>query len=284
MVRTIKNITGHSRIDGVVPGVRGQRAFPHSTQSSLDPFIMLDHIGPQLVGEDYFVDGTNGAHPHRGFETLTFMFEGEMSHKDSLGNKELLKSGSVQLMNAGSGIIHGGDFYGDPELNTFHEVQLWLNLPASHKMSTPEIQNVSAEDFPIVEQDGTKLRIIAGSISGKQGPIDPIVPIKVVHAITSKASTIQLDDFRERTTVFDYVLKGQFAVNNTPINEYHTVVFNNDGDTIQIEALGKGELLIAAGEPLNEPVVMGGPFVMNTTDEIDQAYSDFNSGKFGKLH
>ena len=125
-------------IDGLIPGIRGQRAFPTSLFKQSDPFVLLDHIGPQKVGADYFLDGSGHDHPHRGFETITFMFEGRMDHRDSLGNRLTLESGGVQRMNAGSGIIHGGDMASDPATGRFHEVQLWVNNPASEKMSGPD--------------------------------------------------------------------------------------------------------------------------------------------------
>ena len=281
MNRTIKKITGHSRIDGVIPGVRGQRAFPNNELRTMDPFVMLDHIGPQEVGTDFFVDGANGAHPHRGFETITFMFEGEMRHKDSLGNRESLSSGSVQRMNAGKGIIHGGDFLSDKETGVFHEVQLWINLPSTHKMSPPGIHNVSNKDIPVIEQGNSKLRIITGEVMGVKGVIKTVATTKIIHTINKEEGTIKVDDLTQSYNMLVYVLKGSFQINGETVNEFQTVQLNNDGDSIQLK--GQGELLIVAGEPINEPVVMGGPFVMNTQEEIEQAYTDFNNGLFGKV-
>ena len=284
MKRTIDIIAGHSRIDGVIPGVRGQRAFPNKETRTLDPFILLDHIGAQYVGPDFKIDGDNGAHPHRGFETLTFMFEGEMTHMDSIGNKAMLSSGSVQRMNAGSGIIHGGEFLGDRESMMFNEIQLWLNLPSSLKMSTPDIQNVGAGEFPEVIKGNVKMRIVAGDVLGEKGPINPAVSVKIIHAISSGKEKFTVDQLPNDFNLFVYVIKGKFSIDGKGVEEHQTVIFNNDGDNIDIQALGDGELLIAAGKPIGETVVMGVvPFVMNTQQEIDEAYKDYRQGKFGKI-
>ncbi len=281
MNRTIKNITGHSRIDSVIPGVKGQRAFPNNEIKTMDPFVMLDHIGPQNMGTDFFVDGTNGAHPHRGFETITFMFEGGMNHKDSLGNREVLDSGSVQRMNAGSGIIHGGDFLSDKGTGVFHEVQLWVNMPSIQKMSQPDIHNVSNKDIPVIKQGNSTLRIIAGELMGVKGAIKTAAKTKIVHTVNVNQGDLKIEDLTSSYNAFIYVLKGTFQINGETINEFQTVQLNNDGDSIQLS--GQGELLVVAVEPINEPVVMGGPFVMNTQEEIEQAYADFKNGLFGTI-
>ncbi len=281
MNRTIKSITKHSRIDGVIPGIKGQRAFPNNELKTMNPFVMLDHIGPQNVGTAYFVDGENGAHPHRGFETITFMFEGAMNHLDSLGNKETLSSGSVQRMNAGSGIIHGGDFLADKDTGVFHEVQLWVNLPASEKISEPNIHNVSSKKIPVIDQNNTQLRVIAGTMMGVKGLVETVVSTTIVHTINKDLGVVTINDLPTNHIALVYVLKGEFEIDGRAINEFQTVQLNNDGESIELE--GVGELLIVSGEPINEPVVMGGPFVMNTQEEIEQAYTDYNNGLFGKV-
>jgi redox-sensitive bicupin YhaK (pirin superfamily) len=281
MKRAIKSITGHSRIDGVVPGIRGQRAFPNTELRTVDPFVMLDHIGAQNMGADYYVDGSNSAHPHRGFETVTFVFEGIMNHKDSLGNKEKLRSGSVQRMNAGSGIQHGGDFASDPKTHFFHEVQLWVNVPAKNKMSTPEIYNANAQEIPFISKDNGMIRVIGGDFNAVKGPIRTIQPTQLLHTISTKNQKFEIDDLHSNYNTLLYVLKGSIMINGQVIDEHYTVLFENDGDEFEFESLGESEVLIISGKPIQEPVVMGGPFVMNTTDEIDQAYADFRAGKFG---
>ena len=281
MNRTVQNTHAHARIDGVVPGLRGQRAFPIPQLRTFDPFVMLDHIGPQMVGADYFVDGANSAHPHRGFETITFMFEGVMQHVDSMGNRATLHSASVQRMNAGRGIQHGGDFAADPISGRFHEVQLWVNLPAAHKWSEPEIQNVAAQHIPVVQQGSAKLRVIAGELLNQKGPITTTANIAVVHLASATRQTVRIPGIPKHYNALAYVLEGRAQAGATMVPAFHSAVFHNDGDAIVLEL--EGEVLLIAGQPIGEPVVMGGPFVMNTTEEIDQAYLDFKAGKFGTI-
>lgn len=283
MLRSLKQIGGHSRIDGIIPGIKGQRAFPNRAIENMDPFVMLDHIGPQQVGTDYFMDGRNSGHPHRGFETITFMFEGAMNHRDSLGNKARLDTGSVQRMNAGRGIQHGGDFFSDKNTGTFHEVQLWVNLPASHKMSQPDVFNVKANEIPVFKQGEAQVRVIAGEVMERRGPIKTVADIKVLHVINNTHQKISFQDFPAEYNVLVYALDGSFSVGETDLDEYHSAVFNNDGDSFDVTAKGEGQLLIIGGLPLKESVAMGGPFVMNTQEEIQQAYQDFRAGEFGEI-
>ncbi len=243
---------------------------------------MLDHIGPQNVGPNYKMDGA--AHPHRGFETITFMFDGIMHHKDSLGNKATLNPGSVQRMNAGSGIQHGGDMRVDKKSGIFHEVQLWVNLPAEEKMSLPEIQNAGAADIPIISQGNSKIRIIAGELDGIKGPIVTKNPIMAIHIISEKEASVHLKELPEDYTTLIYVLTGQASIENAMVDSFQTLVFEAGGSEISLKAGEKSELLFLSGKPIEESVAMGGPFVMNTNEEIDQAYADFNEGKFGTIN
>ncbi|MFT5819580.1 MAG: redox-sensitive bicupin YhaK (pirin superfamily) [Crocinitomix sp.] len=283
MQRSINKITGHSRIDGLIPGIKGQRAFPIRENRGTDPFIMLDHIGSQEVGVDYFLDGSNHGHPHRGFETITFMFEGTMFHKDSLGNKLTLSSGGVQRMNAGYGIQHGGDMASDKVTGVFHEVQLWVNLPSKLKMSKPEVQNLATNQIPVIDHGHYQLRLISGNLEGHEGPAKTNVPTKIAHVISGNRASFSLNGFDKNENVMVYILKGDITASDQNIEQHNTVNYNFDGTAISFEMNAGTELLIMAGQPINEPVVMGGPFVMNTEEEIEQAYQDFRDGKFGIL-
>ena len=283
MKKKVKSIHSHSRIDGVVPGVRGQRAFPNKEIRSFDPFVMLDHIGCQEVGETYFVDGANSAHPHRGFETITFMFEGKMDHKDSMGNSLALQTGDIQRMNAGSGIIHGGNFSSDAPFTAFHEVQLWVNVPAKSKMSRPEVQNVKTSEIPEIHSESGRIRIVSGELLGETGPISTIQPTQIAHSISNERQHIRLGEFKEGYNTLLYVLKGGIHIEGNEVNEHHSAVFELTGEYIEYDAQENTEVLIIAGKPINEPVVMGGPFVMNTPGQIEQAYVDYEAGKFGKI-
>ena len=280
--RTVKNITGHNSIDGVVPGVKGQRAFPIRELRNFDPFVMLDHIGSQKVGAKYSMNGV--AHPHRGFETITFMFDGIMDHVDSLGNKTRLSSGSVQRMNAGKGIIHGGNMMADPNNECFHEMQLWVNSPAKLKMSNPDIHNVSSEEIKYFKNGNVTARIIAGEISGIKGEINTFSKTKIAHLVATNEGNITLENITSNYNTLVYVMEGNVKIDNKIIKEYHSAELNNDGESIKLEFSGKAQVLVISGEPLNEPIAMGGPFVMNTQEEIEQAYADFEQGKFGTVN
>ncbi len=279
--RTVKSLSGHAKINGVVPGVRGQRAFPIAGLRGFDPFLMLDHIGPQSVGSGFRVEGA--AHPHRGFETITFMFEGLMRHVDSLGNQVLLSSGSVQRMNAGRGIQHGGIMEADPLTTIFHEVQLWVNVAAEDKMSPPDIHNVAAADIPLVEQENCHVRVIAGEILDSRGPLETKANIIAAHAIAHRSGAVSLWTIPAKCNALVYVLRGSIRADGRDVPEYNSLVFNNDGGTILFEADAGAQVLVIAGEPLKEAVVMDGPFVMNTKEEIDQAYADYAAGLFGTV-
>ena len=169
--RKLIRIYQPSDITGLIPGLRGQRAFPTRDFTESDPFLMLDQIGPQVVGKDFKFDGEGHDHPHRGFETISLVFEGGIEHRDSMGNRSKLSSGSVQRMNAGSGIIHGGSMTSDHATARFHMMQIWVNNHASEKMSQPEIHNASAAEIPVVQVGGNQLRVIAGRFDNITGPI-----------------------------------------------------------------------------------------------------------------
>lgn len=273
-----KTHNGYSPINGVVPGVKGQRAFPVQGFRNADPFLMLDHIGPQKTSEGYKIDGA--MHPHRGFTTMTFMFEGAMHHKDTLGNKVWLHSGDVQMMNAGSGLQHGGLMKSDDVSQVFHEIQLWINQPATEKLSMPFIQNIKKGDIPMVENLDIRASIFAGELLGQQGPAKHFVPLKIAQVQLRTNKPLVIDNIPSHYNTIVYVLKNSITVNGEQAEAYHSVQFNNDGNQLAISSANQGEFLVLAGEPINEPVAYGGPFVMNTQEEITQAQTDFQAGLF----
>lgn len=283
MKKTVKDKFGYSNIDGLIPGVRGQRAFPTPVFRDSDPFLMLDHIGPQLVGKDFFLDGTGHDHPHRGFETLTFLFEGRMDHKDSLGNSVSISSGGVQRMNAGSGIIHGGDMAADANTERFHEMQLWVNNPKSEKMSTPEIQNVQEGAFPVGNYGNIQLKLITGKLNELEGPLQTKAATQIAQVIASGEGKLTVGPFPEGNNVMIYPLEGRATVGGTTVEAFELAVLSTEGDSLEIATSEAAQLLVLSGKPLNEPVAFGGPFVMNTQEEIVQAQIDFQRGAFGKI-
>ncbi len=286
----LMKIINHQRIDGVIPNARGQRPFPTSALAHFDPFVMLDHIGPSTMPTDWYLDGGTdekpNLHPHRGFETITFMFKGNLHHRDSkFETRPLLTNGSVQRMNAGSGIQHGGDMWAD-EQQQFHEIQLWVNNPAQDKMSEPSVHNVKDSEIPAVKVSNgsgeVNLRIVAGILNDVEGPIKTFANIRAIHGEISgkqeiKFNQSQLDSKHNRTML--YVLTGSVTINGETINEFQSAAFEQPLAALEFTA-NKGEFLLISGQSLNEPIVFEGPFVMNTQEEIARAKRDYEMGVF----
>ena len=288
---------GNESINDVVPGVRGQRAFPTQQINYADPFVLLDHIGLQKMPDDYYMDGH--MHPHRGFETITIMLAGNLLHKDNFNGRALLTTGGVQQMNAGRGISHGGDIWADEKTGELNEVQLWVNSPAAEKMSEPSVNNFSASQIPIIEKEHLKLRIIAGTQLDQygsiiKGPVNTFANICVFHGLESSSlnfSTININPGHDRILI--YLLKGSLDVhfsdksaNKTEtLNEHESLLIENN--SLQARNLTQlsisnmtGEFLFLSGQSINQDIVMGGPFVMNTMEQIKQAKIDYANGYF----
>lgn len=278
----MKTVKQHIRIDGVVPGVRGQRAFPQDELSNADPFLMLDHIGPQAIEPTTTIHGT--PHPHRGFETVTIFLAGGIDHVDSLGHAVPLRPGDVQVMHAGQGILHGGDMFPDRKSGLFHEFQLWVNVPAADKMQVPSVRNAKAEEIPKVHQEGAALRVLTGTLLGLKSPLQTTHPTSVGHGtLQSRASLTGLDIPADHRLLI-YVIAGQVEVDGALADAYQTIDFGVGARQLSLRAGDAGaEFLLLSGQVIQEPVAMGGPFVMNTPEEIEQAYVDFRAGRFGEV-
>ncbi|KGJ91000.1 pirin family protein [Colwellia psychrerythraea] len=283
---------GNQRIDGLIPGTSGERAFPtkqlgYQSKDNLngtDPFIMLDHIGPSKMAEGWRLGGQEGIHPHRGFETMTFMFKGNLHHLDTVfTERPLLTNGSVQQMNAGKGIRHGGDFWADEDDSEFHEIQLWINNPADKKMSEPYVRNYSANNISSFEQDGIQLRLIAGSYQGEKGPVQTFADIRVLHGTVTqqhnkdKPSYIALEQQHASQLIF--VMTGSVQVNEKVVHAGETAVLKNLPEIV-LSGEENSQFLLISGKPLKEPCVFAGPFVMNSHEQIQQAFADVDSGVF----
>ncbi|MCV0392713.1 MAG: pirin family protein [Nitrosopumilus sp.] len=264
------------------------RAFPNETVREFDPFLLVDEMGPFAVSSGEAKGAPD--HPHRGFETVTYMIEGVFEHKDSQGNSGILKSGDVQWMTAGSGVIHSE--MPEKEFSkrggTLHGFQLWVNLPRKDKMMNPRYQDVPSNKIPTVEDNGVKVKIIAGEAMGKQAVIDTRTPIMYLHyTIQPGAKTVQ--KVPKNYNVFAYVIDGNglFGQEQKSVYKEQSVFFEKDGNEVQIEASKNSDsplqVLLIAGVPLEEPVARYGPFVMNTEGEIKQAILDYNNGKMGKI-
>lgn len=270
-----------SELHEVAPGLMVRRPFPSANLRDVDPFLMLDHMGPATLrpGEGSGVP----AHPHRGFEAVSIIFEGYVEHRDSAGNHEVMGPGDVQWMTAGSGVIHSEmlqDAFREGG-GTLHGVQLWVNLPRRDKMIAPRYQNIRAASIPVVETPGGRVRVIAGELLGERGPAETRTPLVAAHVVLE--GDVRFEVPAEYNAML-YVLTGGVAAGEHRLREGEMCVFAPGGTALEFAATEPGsQVLLLAGEPLNEPVVAVGPFVMNTRLEIMQAFDDYSSGVMGTL-
>lgn len=251
----------------------------------MSPFLMLDYAGPAEFASTTERKGV-GSHPHRGFETVTIVYEGEVAHKDSTGQGGIIGPGDVQWMTAGSGILHEEFHSEDFAKNggTLNMVQLWVNLPAKLKMTKPGYQAILDKQIPTIDlKDGSgQARIIAGELDGHQGPARTFTPMHVIDLKLRKGSTsLPVPEGWNASLV---VLKGAIEAGEGVVaKDAQMLMFSNQGQDIQVNVLEDSIALLLGGEPIDEPIVGYGPFVMNTKEEIAQAMQDFNSGSFGRI-
>jgi quercetin 2,3-dioxygenase len=279
--RTINKYTDLQHMN--VGPFKVKQPLPNDEMDQVSPFILLHHGGPQFhqPGE---IKARLSPHPHRGFEPVTFLFSGKIHHKDSAGNEGLLQTGDVQWMTAGSGIIHSegpsADFAkdgGDMEI-----IQLWVNLPRDHKMTAPKYQDIKSQSMPVISDNGFDIKLVAGEYGEKKGPASTFTPIlaMMVHFKKGGSTTIAVP---ASFNAMIYVLDGSVESNSVVLERFNMGVAEKDGDTIELKSLADGKLLFLAGEPIQEPVVSYGPFVMNYPGEIKQAIMDYEMGKMGEL-
>jgi redox-sensitive bicupin YhaK (pirin superfamily) len=263
-----------------------RRAFAGVADSALDPFIHMDQMGEI----DYAPMEPRGTdwHPHRGFETVTYMIDGTFQHQDSHGGGGVIRDGATQWMTAGSGILH---IETPPERlvvsgGLFHGIQLWVNLPAVDKMTEPRYQNLEADEVVLLaSHDGSSiLRLIAGDVAGHVGPGSTHTPISVAHATVPSGSRLVVP-WRKDFNALGYVLAGSGSVglDRVPVRLGQLAVFGA-GDTLTVSADGEDlDILLLGGRPIREPVAKYGPFVMNTRDELVTAVEDFQAGRLGQV-
>lgn len=269
-------------------GFRVHNFFPmgyEMGQARMSPFFLLDY-GSKIEFPPKEEPRGVGVHPHRGFETVTIAYHGKVAHHDSFGNSGVIGEGDVQWMTAASGILHKE--YHEKEFSKkgglFQMVQLWVNLPAKDKMSKPKYQAISHESMGIYKLPGEQgvVEVIAGEFAGIKGPAFTFTPIQMYNIRIKKGAVVSFDLPANYNTGI-LMVEGSAKVNDTDAPADHFVLFKNDGETITVQAKEDAVLLLLSGEPINEPIVAYGPFVMNAREEIIQAYEDVNHGKFGKL-
>jgi quercetin 2,3-dioxygenase len=276
--RTIERlVTGQATSDGA--GVKLTRVLTQDLQRRLDPFLMLDAFGSDSA-DDYIAGFPD--HPHRGFETVTYMLAGRMRHRDSAGNEGLLQSGGVQWMTAGRGVIHSEL----PEQNEgrMEGFQLWLNLPARDKMRDPWYRDIQSADVPEWRGAGVLARVIAGSTHGVQGAVqrDGTEPLYLDLHLDAGASFEQ--PLPESHNAFVYVYRDALRIGEQDVPLQRMAILRNSGDGVRITAGSDGaRAILIAGQPLKEPIVQYGPFVMNTQREIFKAVEDFRAGRLTDL-
>lgn len=262
-----------------------QNGYPHVQQGfvlhperlkEFDPFI--------LMADDWFKRGTFSDHPHRGFQTITYVIDGRLEHIDNAGGHSILDAGDVQYMNAGWAARHAEEAVDD---DLIHTLQLWLNLPKELKNTKTTYQDIRLEDVPHVHFDGGVVKVYSGDIEGVKGPLDSMVPI-TMSEINVAAGATYIHRIPENHNAFLYVLSGEVELGTNEIalgkTGVATFTFNESGQQgseLVIKGNQRSKVLVYSGVPINEEVVAYGPFVMNTMDEIRQAYRDFNAGKFG---
>lgn len=283
MKRVIRRI--HKAVYEPIADLITYRAMPTQAvpMNAIDPFIFLNHHGRQV-----YPPNNNGLpfgpHPHRGFETVTFILEGDLTHMDTSGANSVIKEGGVQWMTAGKGLIHA-----EISSEAFKKsggpleiLQLWVNLPAQFKMVEPRYKGLQKEDIPQVVQDNGKVIIhpVSGNWFGTTGPVAPYIDIELSWIELQAGGTFSYS-IASSKNIFLYVVKGEISINDQNTSMHHLVEFAREGEDILIQANSDAVILFGHATPFNEPLVASGPFVMNTKEEINMAYNDYKKGLYG---
>jgi redox-sensitive bicupin YhaK (pirin superfamily) len=280
-MRTVKN--KHKAIDVTSGGLVTYRPMPGPDLNYLDPFLFLNHHGTQLFppqnrGLPF------GPHPHRGIETVTFILKGDLVHKDNVGFESRISAGGIQWMTAGSGLLHAETSSKEFKANggEINILQLWINLPAKFKMVTPTYVGLQKSEIPAIDLDGGKVTVnlISGDWNGKKGPVKSLTNVRLSTIDFKETGKLSVDT-DPKLTILLYVVEGSFTINGIKVKARELVEFGDEGSGIEMEAETESTIIFGQALPFNEPVVAQGPFVMNTEEEIMEAYNDYRSGKFG---
>jgi len=271
--RVERLVTGQATSDGA--GVKLTRVLTQDLQRRLDPFLMLDAFGSDKPG-DYIAGFPD--HPHRGFETVTYMLAGRMRHRDSAGNEGLLQSGGVQWMTAGRGVIHSE--LPEQSEGLMEGFQLWLNLPAGDKMSAPWYRDLQSAELPEWRDAGVTVRVIAGTSHGVAGAVQREATAVLYLDLHLDPGAVFEQPLPAEHNAFVYAYRGAAAIGAQAVPQQRMAILANQGDGVRVAASSQGaRALLIAGRPLKEPIAQYGPFVMNTQQEIFQAVEDFRAGR-----
>lgn len=279
--KIVRNVPQH----WVGDGFPVRSLFSYHDSGAYDPFLLLDYAGPHEFGPAEAVRGV-GEHPHRGFETVTIVYQGELEHRDSSGSHGKIGAGDVQWMTAASGVVHE-EFHSERfarEGGTLEMVQLWVNLPASEKMSKPRYQEILDAGIPRVDlpNSGGYARVIAGEFMSTVGVAKTVTRINMWDLRLAADSTNELSIPHGHNSIL-IVQKGQVQVNDTNVKAVELVSFEQEGDQVKLTATEESQVLVLTGQPIREPIVGQGPFVMNSREEIYQAIHDYQHGLMGHL-
>jgi hypothetical protein len=281
--RTIKRL--HPAVRDDIGDLITQRPLPNPHLDQLDPFLFLNHHGPQTY-PPHNHGLPFGPHPHRGFETVTFILDGELAHQDSAGHESIIRAGGVQWMTAGRGLVHAEvspqDFLARG--GALEILQLWVNLPAALKMSEPRYTGLQREQIPALPLDGGRaiLHLIAGTWEGVAAPIQSLTGVFMSTIELRAGARVRIRGLLGRS-VFLYVVRGVVEVDGDKAGAFHLVELNDEGDELELHAEIDSQVVLGHAEPICEPMVAHGPFVMNTREEIVAAINDYQAGRFGPL-
>jgi redox-sensitive bicupin YhaK (pirin superfamily) len=260
-----------------------RRPFPVRGLSYVDPFLLIDEMGPVNYAPGKAIGAPD--HPHRGFETVTYVIDGEMEHEDSHGHRGSIRNGDVQWMTAGAGVIHsempsrrmieqGG---------LMHGFQIWINLPREKKMTQPHYQEYTNEKLPVVSSNGRWVRVIAGEYDGQRSPIETTVPTTMLH-VRLDPNVSATFTIAPGSNAIVHAISGAAKVEGRELREHNAAILSPAPAELHVEAEGNGfEALVLAGIPLRDPVARYGPFVMSTMDELQRAFDDYQNGHFGEI-
>jgi redox-sensitive bicupin YhaK (pirin superfamily) len=282
-MRSVKKI--HQAVEAPIDDLITYRAMPTQSIQYIDPFLFLNHHGPQ----HYPANNGGlpfGPHPHRGFETLTFILQGDIMHKDSSGGESIIDAGGIQWMTAGRGLIHAevSSEKFKQEGGMEEVIQLWMNLPAKYKMVKPHYVGLQKDQIPEVKLDGDKvtMNLISGRWNETKGPINSLTGL-FISSLYFQAGGIFKTTMENRQVILLYIVKGELVVNNHEVKAHDLVEFERIGDDLNIKATTDSVLIFGYGEAFHEPIVARGPFVMNSESEIERAYAEYQNGEFGSM-